>query len=188
MTTSTDLEKNENVREQRRNTEGYRGPGLAYHISQSIFGLTALAALIMVGKLSGADPVPWNVPRVSTTDVAPVVTEMRPRFWAESDSGVWSASVFGTKGENNCVFVTNQQVTAVVSTQSPSKEISVTFVDDDTPGSTRPSGEQFFGVWRFDADNLHERDQVTVVLKHYCAGVGVVATTIGPWRIAVDGG
>lgn len=167
-----------------RKIDGYRGVGIRYHLGNLAVGAVLLAGFLLASSM--VETTPWDEPHVMTTALDPIVSDMVARNWRKDDDGHWMVDVYGVKAPSNCVYVKNQTVSAVVATTAPSQEILVTFVDDAIPGNTRPPGYQFFDTWKFESDSLNVYDHVTSIMKHYCPGFGVAATTIGPWKVGVE--
>jgi hypothetical protein len=59
---------------------------------------------------------------------------------------------------------------------------ALSFVDDVSPGSSRPKGLQAFGTWEFELDDQPNATSVIAVIEHDC-GFWNVRTVLGPWGI-----
>ena len=62
-------------------------------------------------------------------------------------------------------------------------EVSLTFEDDPSPGSCRPTGPQSFGVWRFGTSELDDVSEVYAVAHHWCGPLWPTETIVGPFPL-----
>lgn len=118
----------------------------------------------------------------------PVIIEMVAKDWRVVDD-LWSASVYGIKSRGECE--PHSFPWTGVAMNRVSGEFTLRFLDDDTPGSSRPAGKQSFGVWAFDGDVM-VCDEIVITARHLCPGTDGdayhygVTTPMGPFVVGDD--
>lgn len=102
--------------------------------------------------------------------VSPVVGPFYATDWQQDGDGYWSASVIGTKYVDACRYVPGQIVTgaAFYPDDGITRELFITYIDDETPDSTRPAGTQYFGRWQTSIPHLPVGTTIAVSVQHIC--------------------
>lgn len=97
-----------------------------------------------------------------------VVNDWQTLNWRRTATGL-AVDVYGTKNLE-CVFVSDFEISAVAFVDGVAVEVKVRFLNDETPGSTRPVGAQSFGVWEFSAPSGHDiqRGLIVIPVAHLC--------------------
>lgn len=120
----------------------------------------------------------------------PVLGEFTATDWKfDSEDRFWSAKIYGTKVDNDCVYVPGQKVNGVatIAPGAPAFELLVEFLKDDTPDSSRPAGYQYFGRWQFDAPNIPKGTSIKVRLRHKCTHrKEETPSIIGPFIVGLE--
>ena len=98
-----------------------------------------------------------------------IVNDWQGLNWRMQD-GWLVVDVYGVKNKE-CLFIKDYQVSAVAYVGGVPREVNLAFLDDTTPGSTRPVGAQSFGAWGFKArDGLRiDRGPIVTSVAHICA-------------------
>lgn len=94
--------------------------------------------------------------------------------------------VFGIKMRQCAVVVDpdgQQDIQGFAVSDDIPTEVSLTFEDDPSPGSSRPTGAQSFGVWRFGTSGLDDVSEVYVVAHHWCGLLWPTETIVGPFPL-----
>jgi len=116
-------------------------------------------------------------------EAAKIVTGWRAENWStSSDRRFVEADIYG-KRQIFAEFNQSWRVTGLARVNGKNREIQVTFLNDATPKSTRNTGEQFFGRWRFSAAEGHafETGEITAVIAHDIDGAARVSQS-GPFH------
>ena len=138
----------------------------------------ALAGLGLGGLvIAGANSVPEAIRDIETR-FRPVVvaSEIIPI----SGDG-FTAHVYGNK-VRSCEYLDTKGY--AVTENGISVEVRFEYVDDDTPASTRPKGEQDFGIWRWHINGLQNASAVYAIVEHRCGVIAPTRTKIGPFEVA----
>lgn len=119
----------------------------------------------------------------------PVIGDFKATDWIfDEKTRLWSARVSGVKIDAQCEFVKGQTVIALVQL-APNAipfEVEITFIDDDTPDSSRPAGHQDFGRWQLNSLNIPKGAIVIPSVKHNCSnreGNPVVSEILPPFIV-----
>lgn len=107
-------------------------------------------------------------------------------------NGNWQMDVFAVKPwyRANCEYIPGQRVNALVmGPNSVAYEGVITYLDDNTPDSTRPAmvNEQYFGRWELDSTPpAPAGSQVMGRVKHDCDMPWITVTNVGPFYLPTE--
>lgn len=108
----------------------------------------------------------------------PVVTNYSVNDWRREDDGSISVEAFGTK-VRACAYIGTSILYGGPGVKT--REASFAYLDDDTPGSTRPVGTQSFGRINIRVVDFPVGGFIQGLVMHQCHGGAPTITPIGPF-------
>ena len=134
-----------------------------------------LGALVFAGLIVAAlwSPI-VNLSIMVENRINPVLGPFYANDWRKDENGLWSAQVIGSKRIGSCEYVEGQIVTGVVTYPDGElqREVVISFIDDDSPDSTRPEGTQNFGRWQMSIPHIPEGSVISSSVQHFCPTKG----------------
>lgn len=133
------------------------------------------ALAVGVGLWLAVESVTWAIDRFS-----PVASSLRASQWSYQDGWIQSR-VVGKKGRD-CQFVKGSEAGLALQ-DGLWVEVPFAFLGDVSPGSSRPIGENDFGVWAWQVPE--DTKSLLVTVRHECDG-NIVSTSLGPFDVGVE--